>query len=145
MWVKEVKYSDKYQREYTMMHTSEEDYHSSKFALMHNVNKLVRGMMELFLSDIIIQMIRRHKDSQGRAKANIFRDVTNSIFWLLFITWVLSHFHPIHTIVTPEACVQSKNHATMCHFLVSSKYGQTSTSPQFTSIMYQRKIHREKL
>ena len=48
VWVKEVKYSDKSQREYDPMQISEKDRHASKFALSHNVELSVRALMKLF-------------------------------------------------------------------------------------------------
>ena len=46
-----MKYSDKSQREYALMHISEEDRQSPKFSLPHNIDILFRALMELHLSD----------------------------------------------------------------------------------------------
>ena len=70
MWVKEVKKSDKAQREYTPipMWISEEDCYSPNFSLPHNIKILVRALMEIILSVIIIKMIRRHTNSYRSSK-----------------------------------------------------------------------------
>ena len=52
--VKGVKHSDKSQREYALIHISKEDFHSQKITLSHNVELLVRELMELFLSENMI-------------------------------------------------------------------------------------------
>ena len=99
VWVKEVNYSDDSQRDYDPMRISEEDCHSPKFDCPHNVNLSVRSPMEIFLSDIIICIIKIHMNSYIRANAYIFRDVSDSYICLLsFITWVLYRFRPIQTI-----------------------------------------------
>ena len=76
--VKEVKYSDKSQREYTTMRISEGDRHLPKFALPYNSELLVMAPMGIFLSDVIIRKIRRHMNAYGREKVDRFRAVSDS-------------------------------------------------------------------
>ena len=59
--IKEVKYSDWYQREYAPMRISEEDHHSPNFPLTYNFKLSVRALIELHLLDRKIQTIRRHR------------------------------------------------------------------------------------
>ena len=122
VWVKEAKYSGKSQRGYVPMQISEEDRHSPKFALPHNIELSVRTLIELFSSDSIIRTIRRHMDAYGRSKADSLRtasDLDIFDFLLLCIPWRLSHCRRSQTIGTPEAYGQITSHAPMCHFLGS--------------------------
>ena len=128
------------------MQISEEYIHSPKFTLPHNVKLSVRSLVDLFLSVIIIWAIRRHTNSCGIEKLDSLSSVSYSkLFLLLFITWGLSCFWTGRDIETPLAYGQSISHDPTCNFLGSSQYGQTSTSPQFTRIIFHRKSCRDKL
>ena len=126
--IKEVKYSDWYQREYAPMRISEEDHHSPNFPLTYNFKLSVRALIELHLLDRKIQTIRRHriwyvKERQTASGLWLIR-----LFFLLFIKWGLSRFRPSQNIGTPEEYYQSTSHAPIFNFLVSMWYGQTPTS-----------------
>ena len=118
------------------MRISEEDSHSPKFSLPHNLDLLVRATMEIFLSDSIIRITSSHKNARGREKVDSFRDVSD--------LWGLSFFRTSQTIGTSEAYVQITIHATTCHFIGLRQYVQTSTSPQLARKMHQRNTRRKK-
>ena len=58
------------QSENTLIRISEEDGHSPEFVLTHNSEILVMALMEIFLLDSIIRMVRRHtshiREDKGR-------------------------------------------------------------------------------
>ena len=61
-----------------------------------------------------------------------------------YLIWGLSHFQPKQTIGIPEEYDQITSHSTICNFISSRRHVHTSKSMQFTRIMHQRKIQRDK-
>ena len=91
VYLKEVKYSDKSQREYAPIRISEEDFHSPRFSLPHNVELFFRSLIELVLSDIVIQTTRRHTNSYVNSNAERFSSASDSyIFSIIYYMGVIS-------------------------------------------------------
>ena len=129
-----------------MMWINDKYCHSPKSAVPQNIKLLVKALMDLVLSYRIIRNIKIHKNEYVISKLDIFRAVSDSYInvLILFITWRLSCFCSSQTIGTPDSYGERTSHDPTFHFLGSSKYGQTYTSPQLTRIMDPRKIQRSK-